>query len=200
VRWIVGDIQGCARELERLLREIRFDPGRDELWSAGDLVNRGPDSLAVLRLWRSVGGTGVVGNHEVAALLAHSGARPRKMAQLRELFRASDAEELLQAVRELPVLVHLPARYAGPDAWLVHGGLHPHWHDLPSVAAGLNDPEHDDEWLQGAEVDFATNVRCCTKKGKRSDFSGPTDTGPRGDTTGGSGRWGSIRDASTAAR
>ena len=55
MRWIVGDIQGCARALEALLAELELEPGRDELWAAGDLINRGPDSLATLRLWRSLG-------------------------------------------------------------------------------------------------------------------------------------------------
>ena len=55
MRWVVGDLQGCAREFEALLRAIRFDAGRDELWSVGDLVNRGPESLETLRLWRELG-------------------------------------------------------------------------------------------------------------------------------------------------
>ena len=46
MRWVVGDVQGCARELEALLEAVRFDPARDELVSVGDLVNKGPDSLA----------------------------------------------------------------------------------------------------------------------------------------------------------
>ena len=50
MRWIVGDLQGCARELDELLERIAFERGRDELWAVGDLINRGPDSLATLRL------------------------------------------------------------------------------------------------------------------------------------------------------
>ncbi len=65
MRWVVGDVQGCARELEALLEAVRFDPARDELVSVGDLVNKGPDSLAVLRLWHDVEGRGVLGNHDV---------------------------------------------------------------------------------------------------------------------------------------
>ena len=66
MRWIVGDLQGCARELEALLKLVDFDPARDELWAAGDIVNRGPDSLATARLWRELGGRGVIVHGAVA--------------------------------------------------------------------------------------------------------------------------------------
>ncbi len=77
MRWLVGDLQGCAAPFERLLKEIRFDPGRDELWCVGDLVNRGPDSAAAVRLWNDVGGHSILGNHDVYALLAASGTWKR---------------------------------------------------------------------------------------------------------------------------
>lgn len=179
MRWLVGDIQGCIRELEQLLETIRFDSGRDELWCLGDLVNRGPDSLAVLRLWRSVGGLGVLGNHDIAALLCFSGARPRKMKTLRNLFRAPDAEELLARLRALPILVSLPSNGTGPDVWIVHAGLHPAWSDLEATAASINHCDHDDEWLGSADVRFATLVRCCTPDGRRSKHDGPPDDCPQ---------------------
>jgi bis(5'-nucleosyl)-tetraphosphatase (symmetrical) len=105
MRWIVGDVQGCARELDELLRKVRFDPGSDELWCLGDLVNRGPDSLAVLRLWRDLGGRSVLGNHDIHALLARSGSKPRTRDQLDELFGAHDADDLLGRLRDQPVLL-----------------------------------------------------------------------------------------------
>lgn len=168
MRWLVGDIQGCARELERLLREIRFDPARDELICVGDLVNRGPDSLATLRLWRDVGGQGVIGNHEVYALLARSGAWPRKHDTLQALYDAADGDALLQRLRELPLLLYLPGGTGFAAAWAVHGGLDPRWHDLHAVAAAINDAPHDDAWLVEPRVSFATRVRCCTADGERS--------------------------------
>ncbi len=173
MRWLVGDVQGCARELEDLLGAIRFDPGRDELWCLGDLINRGPDSLDVMRLWMDAGGRGVIGNHEVAALLAFSGARRRPLPDLRGLFAAPDAPELMIALRALPALVHLPSRGDGPDAWVVHAGIHPHWTDLKTTAAEIESSEHDDAWLRSKPVRYAVNVRCCTPTGKRSDHSGP---------------------------
>lgn len=175
MRWIVGDLQGCARELEDLLRTIDFDPQRDELWCAGDLINRGPDSLATLRLWRDVSGRSVIGNHEIYALCAHSGRWPRKPDTLDALYEASDCAELLDELRRLPLLVHLPSGGDGPDAWLVHGGVHPRW-DLERIAERMNPGWHDDDWLESPEVSFATRVRCCTLEGERCKWDG----GPEG--------------------
>lgn len=179
MRWVVGDIQGCARELETLLRVIRFDARTDELWAAGDIINRGPDSLDAVRLWLECGGRGVIGNHEVYALCARSGRWPRKRDSLDALYAADDCDRLLDALRRLPVVASLPAVGLGPAAWLVHAGLHPRWNDLPSVAAALDAGEHDDEWLQRDDVSFATRVRCCTVDGVRSKFDrAPADCPP----------------------
>jgi bis(5'-nucleosyl)-tetraphosphatase (symmetrical) len=178
VRWIVGDVHGCAKELETLLETIRFDPARDELWCVGDLINGGPHSLAAIRLWRSVGGRGLIGNHEIVALLARSGRRPKSFPLLGELFAAPDADDLMEALRALPVLVYLPAAGRGPDAWLVHAGLSPRWKRLDATAARLNDGPHDDDWLEHPDVRFAAEVRCCTEDGRCSTFTGRPDGCP----------------------
>lgn len=171
MRWLVGDVQGCARELEDLLSAIRFDPGHDELWCVGDLVNRGPDSLSTVRLWRSLGGRGVVGNHEVYALCARSGRWPRKRDTLQALYDAPDGDALLASLRALPALAWLPGESGSgepevPDVWIVHAGLSPKWTDLHATAARINALPHDDEWLESDDVRFATRARCCTPKGK----------------------------------
>lgn len=180
MRWLVGDVQGCALELEDLLEAIRFDPGRDELWCVGDLVNRGPDSLATLRLWRSVGGLGVIGNHEVYALCARSGRWPRKRDTLQALYDAPDADALLGALRELPALAHLPGEPGARDTWVVHAGLSPAWTDLPAVARRINAPPHDDDWLESSDVSFATRVRCCDANGERHRHDGSPEDCPDG--------------------
>ena len=169
MRWLVGDLQGCARQLDALLREVHFDPAHDELWCLGDLINRGPDSLATVRLWRDVGGKGVIGNHEVYALCARSGRWPRKQDTLQALYDADDGPVLLDMLRALPMMVFLPGD-GGPAAWAVHGGLHPKWEDLHAVAARVESRPHDDDWLLSDEVSFATRVRCCTAEGERSRY------------------------------
>ncbi|HLT39370.1 MAG TPA: metallophosphoesterase [Enhygromyxa sp.] len=178
MRWVVGDLQGCARELDALLEVIGFDPRRDQLWSCGDLINRGPDSLATVRRWRELGGRGVIGNHEVYALMVRSGRWPRKRDTLDQLFSAPDADELLASLRALPALALLPGDGEVDDVWLVHAGVHPQWHDLHAVAAALEAREHDDEWLVCDEVAFATRVRCCTETGERSKFDGKPEDCP----------------------
>lgn len=169
VRWIVGDLQGCARELDALLEAIEFNEHRDQLWSCGDLVNRGPDSLATVRRWRALGGRGVIGNHEIYALMVRSGRWPRKRDTLERLFSAPDADQLMASLRALPALAFLPSDGPG-GVWLVHAGVSPQWHDLHAIANELEAREHDDDWLLSDEVSFATKVRCCTATGERSRF------------------------------
>jgi bis(5'-nucleosyl)-tetraphosphatase (symmetrical) len=175
VRWVVGDVQGCARELDDLLQWVRFDPDRDELWSLGDLVNRGPDSLASLELWRDVGGRGVLGNHDVYTLLAHARRRTRKADTLDTLFRAAHCDALLSRLREQPLLVHLAGDENVRPVWIVHAGLHPQWNDLTEVARRVNAAPHDDDRLEQRDVKFATTVRCCSEDGERCSASGPPE-------------------------
>jgi bis(5'-nucleosyl)-tetraphosphatase (symmetrical) len=178
MRWVVGDIQGCAVEFERLLKKIRFDPSRDELWSVGDIVNRGPDSPAALRLWLDTGGRGVIGNHDIYALLAFADRTRRKLDTLRDLFDAPDAGELLAGLEKLPVLERLPGAAGGRDAWIVHAGVHPSWTDLAAVAARIHAGRNDAGWLESPDVAFATRVRCCDAAGTTVRYSGPPEGCP----------------------
>lgn len=173
MRWIVGDIQGCAREFDDLLARARFDPDRDELWCLGDLVNRGPDSLATMRLWRDVGGHALIGNHDVYALLARSRRRLRKADTLKALFGAEDCDALLGLLREQPVIRHFAAADRVREVVCVHAGLDPRWSDLAEVARALNAATHDDDWLEHPDLAFATEVRCCTAEGERCRHHGP---------------------------
>ncbi len=177
-RIFVGDVQGCARELDGFLKWVRFDPSRDVLWCVGDIVNRGPDSLEALRLWRDVGGRNVTGNHDVYALLAQSGRRPRHKDTLDTLLTARDAKPLLDLLRQQPLLVYLPGSDGYRPAWVVHAGLDPRWGDLHDMAGRFDQAEHDDDWLESEEVDFATRVRCCDPNGERCSYNGPAGACP----------------------
>jgi bis(5'-nucleosyl)-tetraphosphatase (symmetrical) len=179
MRWVVGDIHGCARELGDLLDEIRFDPASDELWSVGDLVNTGPDSLDVLRIWRDAGGRAVLGNHDIYALRADSGSIDRRKDHLDALFASDECDALLARLRASPALVRFERSLEPRRVWLVHAGVHPLWNDLPALAARLSAQPHDDDWLVGDEITFMTRVRCCDRFGDRVKFSGRPDDAPK---------------------
>jgi len=124
--YAIGDIQGCCTELEHLLDRIQFDPARDHLWFVGDLVNRGPRSLDVLRSVRSLGSsaTVVLGNHDLHLLAVASGAeRLKSRDTLDQILAAPDRDDLLEWLRHRPLLHHDAALgYA-----MIHAGLPPQW-------------------------------------------------------------------------
>jgi bis(5'-nucleosyl)-tetraphosphatase (symmetrical) len=128
--WAVGDVQGCCTELESLLAHIDFSPARDRLWLVGDLVNRGPRSLDVLRLVAGLGDAAitVLGNHDLHLLaLAQGAARPHADdVSLAPVLAAPDRGRLLDWLRSRPLLHH----DADLGATLLHAGLPPQW-DLP---------------------------------------------------------------------
>jgi len=122
--YAVGDIQGCYTDLARLLESIHFDAAADRLWLVGDLVNRGPDSLAVLRLVKSLGDAAitVLGNHDLHLLAVAEGAAELHPGDtLDEILNAPDRDELLTWLRHQR-LVHVEN-----DFVLVHAGLLPGW-------------------------------------------------------------------------
>ena len=126
--WAIGDIQGCHDELARLIDRIAYDPARDTLWFCGDLVNRGGQSLAVLRLVRSLNERTVVvlGNHDLSLLSIAERSeqeQARVNPELREVLFAPDRGELLDWLRWRPLL-HAD-RALG--YLLVHAGLSPSW-------------------------------------------------------------------------
>ena len=125
--YAVGDVQGCAAELESLLERLEFSPGRDRLWFVGDIVNRGPRSLDVLRLVAALGDAAVVvlGNHDLHLLAAARGhARLRDQDQsLRPVLEAHDRERLLDWLQSRPVLHHDESL----GVTLLHAGLPPQW-------------------------------------------------------------------------
>lgn len=138
--YAIGDVQGCHSELERLLEALRFDPAADRLWFAGDLVNRGPGSLETLRRVRSLGDAAVtvLGNHDLhlLALAETDVAEPRKSDTLQPVLEAPDAGELLEWLRERPLLHY----EADLDWLLVHAGLPPQW-DLETARACAQEVE-----------------------------------------------------------
>ncbi len=197
----IGDIQGCYEELARLVDKLRFDPGRDELWFVGDLVNRGPRSLDVLRFVRSleVVSTVILGNHDLHLLAARE--HPDRVDDLlRPILAADDADELLDWLRLRPLVHYRPDL----NTLMVHAGIAPDWDPLTTVKLAheverklrdtsyteLLDAMYSDEparWsadLTGIErlrfiVNCLTRIRYCYPDGTL-DF---TQKGPPGEAT-----------------
>lgn len=161
-RIFIGDIQGCREELEELLERVAFDPSADELHPVGDLVNRGPDSAGCLRLLRSLGAGGVLGNHDLALLATARGARqPRPMDTFEDVLAASDREELLAWLAERPFV------RAFEGEVLVHAGFSPAWRD-PVALLSQADAEHPTE-----EARLAVTIRSCDASGRSAGSLDP---------------------------
>ena len=124
MHYLVGDIQGCASAFDRLLDEIAFSPSRDHVYVLGDLVNRGPGSLATLRRLRGLGAAAscVLGNHDWHLLAVAAGVRPRHRSDtLDDILDAPDREEWLAWVRTRRMAVF-------EQGWLMlHAGVVPQW-------------------------------------------------------------------------
>jgi bis(5'-nucleosyl)-tetraphosphatase (symmetrical) len=129
MNYLVGDLQGCADAFERLLAAIGFSASRDRFYVLGDLVNRGPASLATLRRLRGLGdaATCVLGNHDWHLLAVAAGVRPRHRTDtLDDILDAPDRGAWLEWVRQRRMAVF-------EHGWLMlHAGVVPQW-DLAAV-------------------------------------------------------------------
>jgi bis(5'-nucleosyl)-tetraphosphatase (symmetrical) len=216
--YAIGDIQGCHRTLDRLLARIRFDPAADRLWLVGDLVNRGPRSLEVLRWARSLGRrvTVVLGNHDLHLLGRAFGTRPPKRHDtLDPVLEAPDRQDLIDWLRRRPLLYR-----EGPHV-LVHAGLLPSWtlEDAEGLAREVEaslggsgprrllaalaarrppvwGPELDAIDRQRVAVQSFTRLRTCRDDGEVCErFTGPPEEAPEGCRP-----WFELRADGTAGR
>jgi bis(5'-nucleosyl)-tetraphosphatase (symmetrical) len=199
--YAIGDVQGCFDELQQLLEKLGFDRKKDALWFVGDLVNRGPKSLEVLRFVRGLGdhAVTVLGNHDLHLVTQHEGfERRRKDDTFDDVLRAPDAKELVDWVRTRPMM-HADGHWA-----MVHAGLLPQWAvedaltlakevERALAAPGYRDflanlyGSQPDEWrddLAGWDrlrviVNAMTRLRFCTAAG-RMEFRSKGDAAPAG--------------------
>lgn len=187
--YAIGDVQGQYDALSRLIDACRFDPARDRLWFVGDLVNRGPQSAATLRLVRSLGSRAVtvLGNHDLHLLAVAEGAAPiRDGDTFADVLDAPDRDVLLGWLRRECRLMHVENGFA-----MVHAGLLPQWTIATAlrlageVEVALRDPapgaffahlygNRPDRWanaLAGPDrlrvvVNALTRMRICTPQGR----------------------------------
>lgn len=201
--YAIGDVHGCFKTLQKLLRKIQFERRRDRLWLVGDLVNRGPRSLDVLR-WGAEQGdrlVAVLGNHDLHLLARSAGvAPPRRRDSLEEVLGAPDRDDLIGWLRTRPLL-HREGGFI-----LVHAGLFPEWTPrqatelareteaalrdggAPGLLAGI-DRKSDERWdealadghrARAALAAFA-RLRTLQPDGRMcGSFSGPPDEAPDG--------------------
>jgi bis(5'-nucleosyl)-tetraphosphatase (symmetrical) len=199
--YAIGDVHGCYRTLEHLVERLDLDQERDELWMVGDLVNRGPGSLDVLRWARRMEDvfgdrfTVVLGNHDLHLIGVERGwARLRRKDTLDEVLAAPDCRQLVAWLSRLP-LMHRQGEFV-----LVHAGVLPHWtletaeRLARQVESRLRKEDRAEELFrrvgQGADVtdpDWSamaalTRLRALTPLGEFCDFTGPPDETPVGCT------------------
>jgi bis(5'-nucleosyl)-tetraphosphatase (symmetrical) len=192
--WAIGDVQGCHATLRKLLAGIGGPPRGDRVVLVGDLVNRGPGSLGVLR-WAADAGEkvqAVLGNHDVhllARAVGVAGAAPRDT--LDEVLDAPDRDDLLGWLRARPFLLRTG------EALVVHAGLHPSWslskaerlarraeealrsRSAPNALATIHGRYDGPAHLLAARV--MTRIRCCGADGEPArGFSGPPAEAPAG--------------------
>jgi bis(5'-nucleosyl)-tetraphosphatase (symmetrical) len=136
--YVIGDVQGCLHAFLELIAAIDYDPRRDRLWFTGDLVNRGEDSIGMLR-WCMAHDEGIVailGNHDLHLLAVAEGfVPPHKKDTLTEILEAPDRDEVLEWLRRRPML------HREGDWLMVHAGLMPAWtpQQAQSLARELED-------------------------------------------------------------
>lgn len=204
--YAIGDLQGCYTPLRQLLDRIGFDPGADRLWFAGDLVNRGPESLECLRFVRSLGerAVTVLGNHDMhlLAVAFRPELHPKPKDTLAQILDAPDAGELLHWLRQQPFFHHDPELGHA----MVHAGLPPQWDLAEAVArekelsAAVGGPDYaeffrfmygnqPDRWdpeLEGMDrlrfiLNCFTRMRFVTAEGQLDfDAKGPPGSQPEG--------------------
>ncbi|MGH9322451.1 MAG: symmetrical bis(5'-nucleosyl)-tetraphosphatase [Vicinamibacteria bacterium] len=202
--YAIGDVQGCFITLMRLLRRLEFDPSRDRLWMVGDLVNRGPDSLGVLRWVKSMEGSvvTVLGNHDLHLIARAEGLRgPRQRDTFDDVLEAPDREALIEW------LVGRPLLHREDEFVLVHAGIHPSWsveeaeqlsweaqETLRSrrrygLLEAMEEKSPSKKWDPGLEglprirlvIDVFTHMRTVKPGGELClDFAGPPQQAPEG--------------------
>ncbi|MEM7168187.1 MAG: symmetrical bis(5'-nucleosyl)-tetraphosphatase [Planctomycetota bacterium] len=190
--YAIGDVHGCFATLEKLLATISFDPARDRVWLVGDLVNRGPHSLNVLRWAAGLGANAkvVLGNHDLHLVGRALGARKAKrFDRFDEVLAAPDRDDLIDWLRQRPLL------HAADSYTMVHAGLHPSW-TFETAAAQARELEAElrsarcadllrDYYEQPASAAHQAlrtlvHMRTCNAAGDECKFTGPPEEAPAG--------------------
>lgn len=186
--YLIGDVQGCDAALERLLHRIDFSPSRDTLYLLGDLINRGPDSMGVLRRLHALEGSAhcILGNHDLHALSVALGLRrASRMDTLHSLLQDKALASWLDWLRQQDLALYTKG------VLMVHAGVLPQWDVTDTLARAAevqaalrgpqwqrflaemygNEPDQWDDGLQGMPrlrviVNALTRLRFCSADGR----------------------------------
>jgi len=145
--YAIGDIQGCYSQLQKLLTKLKFKSDKDKLWFAGDIVNRGPDSLKTIRYIKSLGDNAVtvLGNHDLHLLaIAHGRRKQSKKDTLQHILDAKDSDTLLDWLQHRP-LMHYKEKH---NTCMVHAGIYPGW----TTQQALSNSREVEQVLQGPKA------------------------------------------------
>ncbi len=205
--YLIGDVQGCDEALQRLLDKIDFSASRDSVVLLGDLVNRGPESAAVLHRVHALGNAAnaLLGNHDLHLLgIAHGARKAGRKDTLAPLLAAADSEAMLDWLRHQSMALH--RTIGGKDLLMVHAGVLPQWNvadtltlaaEVESVLRGPalnefvmsmygNEPAQWNDSLTGSArlrviVNALTRLRFCSATGEMDfDAKDSADTAPAG--------------------
>lgn len=204
MNYAIGDIQGCYQPLQELLAAIAFNPAQDRLWLVGDLVNRGPQSLEVLRFISQLATKPIIvlGNHDLHLLAVHSGVRRiSRHDTFQDVLAAEDADELCDWLRQQPLIYHDKAL----AVTMVHAGIPAQWslqdalHFAQEAQQVLQSEQHAEFFqhmygnqpalwndnLEGWDrlrliINYFTRMRFCTELGELNlkSKTGPTNPPP----------------------
>ena len=160
-RVFIGDVQGCADELDDLLKAIQYDSTSHELWFVGDLVNRGPASLRALRRVIELEANSVLGNHDLHLLRVANRTRALQTNDtFQDILEAPDRETLLAWLRNRPLIKEWE------DLVLVHAGLHPMWKELKPIVNPLETAIRSGEInVKDPNLRFLVSARFCSPTG-----------------------------------
>jgi bis(5'-nucleosyl)-tetraphosphatase (symmetrical) len=200
--YAIGDIQGCFASFRCLLDRISFEPHTDRLWLVGDLVNRGPDSLATLRFIKGLGVAAhpILGNHDLFLLAAAENVvtlRPKDT--IHEIIAADDRADLIEWLRRIPL------HHRDDTFFMVHAGLLPQWtiddtagyaREVETMLSGSDHRTFLQQLFHGPTTPWnpslkgmerlasiarvLTRIRTCSPSGELSSFSGPPESAPTG--------------------
>ena len=160
--YLVGDLQGCFSELIALLAQVNFNRHSDQLYLAGDLVARGPDSLKTLRFIKSLGSSAkiVLGNHDLHLLAVYAGIKKVKRSdKMTETLAADDIDELMNWLAQQPLLQKIPSMATSvsdhdnklsPVAYMSHAGIAPQW----TIAEAIQQARAIESKLQSTDRNY----------------------------------------------